>query len=111
MTSVLLDPYDPTKGIVGNATEAAWGIHVGSAVLGNIHPADTCLGQDCVIHSPSNHHMRRWPLTWRGDKKCFERTCPHGVGHPDPDDAAFQHAIGRPELTVHGCDGCCSKGF
>jgi hypothetical protein len=31
----------------------------------------------------------------------MERTCRHGVGHPDPDDL-------NPD-TIHGCDGCCSK--
>lgn len=32
--------------------------------------------------------------------KHSERTCPHGVGHPDPDDVLN-------EDKVHGCDGCC----
>lgn len=31
----------------------------------------------------------------------MERICPHGVGHPDPDDT-------NPD-TVHGCDGCCAQ--
>jgi hypothetical protein len=44
--------------------------------------------------------MRRWPQNWRGDRYLIERICPHGVGHPDPDDL-------NPD-TVHGCDGCCT---
>jgi hypothetical protein len=37
----------------------------------------------------------------------FERHCEHGVGHPDPDDAAWHTMIARRDLNVHGCDGCC----
>lgn len=51
--------------------------------------------------------MRTWPLNWRADKGVMERICPHGVGHPDPDDAAHNIRIGREYLTIHGCDGCC----
>jgi hypothetical protein len=48
------------------------------------------------------HHMRDWPLIWRNDRGIFERKCPHGIGHPDPDQ-------GGPNFSaVHGCDGCCS---
>jgi hypothetical protein len=35
----------------------------------------------------------------------MERICPHGIGHPDPDDPAFKNPI----EGVHGCDGCCSR--
>jgi hypothetical protein len=39
----------------------------------------------------------------------MERLCPeHGVGHPDPDDAAFNVRMGRAYLNVHGCCGCCT---
>lgn len=109
MTSVMLDPDDPTRAIVGNATEELFGMHVGSATLQNVHLADQCAGRPCIIHNPSDHHMRSWDLVWRGDKGCFERTCPHGVGHPDPDNAAFLRSIGKSYLSVHGCDGCCVK--
>lgn len=37
----------------------------------------------------------------------MERTCPHGVGHPDPDDAAYRASQGDTDCT-HGCDWCCS---
>lgn len=57
--------------------------------LENVHPADNCAGEPCVIHNPTNHHMRSWRLIWRNDRKLFERQCPHGVGHPDPDQFAF----------------------
>jgi hypothetical protein len=35
----------------------------------------------------------------------MERICPHGVGHPDPDEYAI--ASGG-DAGVHGCDGCCA---
>lgn len=98
----------------------------------NVHPLSACADQVvCVIHRPSEHHMRRWPLLWRSDRYpgLFERICPHGVGHPDPDQ--FEHwaiafARWRPPLSadvvndhygpenpyagiaIHGCDGCCA---
>lgn len=67
--------------------------------LRGVHPSGLCAGEHCVIHAPSRHHMETWPLNWRGDRKIMERVCPHGVGHPDPDEV-------NPD-TVHGCDGCC----
>lgn len=68
----------------------------------NVHPREQCDGQPCVIHNPTDHHMRSWPAQWRHGKAMVERTCEHGVGHPDPDQ---KHA---PNVTgIHGCDGCC----
>lgn len=63
------------------------------------HPPSRCEGRHCCIHNPSDHHMRNWPLHWRSDIRLMERICPHGVGHPDPDDLQNNH--------IHGCDGCC----
>lgn len=71
------------------------------------HSPDKCAGEFCPIHNASDHHMREWPLNWREDTGVMERICPHGVGHPDPDDAAHNIRIGREHLTVHGCCGCC----
>lgn len=73
----------------------------------NVHDVGTCVGRHCVIHNPSAHHMRAWPLTWRNDKKIFERQCPHGVGHPDPDQREYMTFMRMMELGMHGCDGCC----
>jgi hypothetical protein len=44
--------------------------------------------------------MKDWPQHYRYDRGMTERICPHGVGHPDPDD--------RTANGVHGCDGCCT---
>ena len=60
----------------------------------------------CAIHHPSGHHMRDWPTFWRDDRMVLERVCPHGVGHMDPDDAAYRATRGDTD-TTHGCDGCC----
>ena len=69
----------------------------------------------CVIHNPSNHRMRGWRMILRSSG-LIERQCPHGVGHPDPDSAAYLDwaSKGRGAFTVHGCDlqdghPCCAE--
>jgi hypothetical protein len=74
------------------------------------HTVDKCKGRHCSVHNPSDHHMRSWDMNYRFDKRVMERICPkHGVGHPDPDDAAYWISIGKPHMTIHGCCGCCSE--
>lgn len=79
--------------------------------LHNVHTPDACTGRACCIHNPSSHHMRDWPMVWRADRGLMERTCSHGIGHPDPDHMAyvlqFPGQVGERESGVHGCDGCC----
>lgn len=82
--------------------------------LRGIHPRTSCSDRKaCAIHNPSDHSMRQFKISvrvpgWFDIKPLhMERICPHGVGHPDPDDAAFQRARGS-SVDVHGCDGCCS---
>lgn len=65
------------------------------------HKKDACLGERCTIHNRSPHVMRKFPQLWRDDIAIMERICPHGIGHPDPDEINKRH-------RVHGCDGCCS---
>ena len=75
-----------------------------------VHSAERCKGESCVIHNPSAHAMRGFPTHWRADRALMERICPHGIGHPDPDDLAHYKSL-RPEdkyYAVHGCDGCCA---
>lgn len=103
-------------------------------IIGAIHSPDDCQGRSCVIHAPSDHSMRSFPTHFRFDRGLMERICPHGIGHPDPDDLAYKiiDAADRAaalegdsaevkeqrELIlanasvegVHGCDGCCHKG-
>lgn len=73
-------------------------------VIHNVHPEDECIGVYCPIHKRSDHHMREYPQYFRADLGILERTCPHGMGHPDPDEYAISKDI---YLAIHGCDGCC----
>jgi hypothetical protein len=94
-------------------TSDAFTVLADEAILGsglllqNVHPEQRCAGRACVIHQPSAHHMRSWPLHWRDDRGIFERICPHHIGHPDPDQDAYWRETGRTAAGVHGCDGCC----
>ena len=85
----------------------------GTGQLVYVHHKSDCEGEFCVIHNPSNHHMKDWPTNWRDDRRMMERICPHGIGHPDPDDLAFKKRMaekfGRDyDKGIHGCDGCCT---
>ena len=91
----------------------------GQRIIG-IHSPDDCLGEFCCIHNPSDHPMKDFPTLWRQKSESFEvgpplmeRTCSHGIGHPDPDHiAAVRKLRGDAEADadgVHGCDGCCSR--
>ncbi|QDH91785.1 hypothetical protein SEA_PHRAPPUCCINO_110 [Mycobacterium phage Phrappuccino] len=105
---------------------------VDTSALTNVHDPDKCSGSWCVVHNPSDHHMRGWEVVWRNDRGLFERVCPHGIGHPDPDQFAHwekaaatwrppvsydviddPHPPGNPYLGkgVHGCDGCCREAM
>jgi hypothetical protein len=85
-----------------------------------VHNKKNCKGRHCCIHNPSDHHMKDWPLHWRDDRNLMERICPHGIGHPDPDDLNFRkfqlerRGLAKEEIDkiirierIHGCDGCC----
>jgi hypothetical protein len=96
------------------------------------HPKQTCKGSACCVHNPSGHRMREWPLVHRTDRRVYvpavtlsgtpvagwvwvlsERTCPHGVGHPDPDSLAYARTLMSEDAvsaaSVHGCcaQRCC----
>ncbi len=77
-------------------------------LVANIHKKMECAGRPCAIHRPSEHPMRLFPTHFRFDRYLMERICPHGIGHPDPDDLAFQERE-MPDRApgIHGCDGCC----
>lgn len=84
--------------------------------FGRFHPRRVCRANKaqggptkCVIHNPSRHKMTGWPKVVRATT-LIERTCPHGVGHPDPDSVAYMNwATKQKSWGVHGCDGCCSE--
>lgn len=85
-----------------------WVSDTGQKIM--IHSKAICMGEGCPVHKPSDHHMKEWKLNWRQDRRIMERICEHGVGHPDPDDAAFRNIMYGDKDTTHGCDGCCVKG-
>lgn len=87
-----------------------WGMVIDSGPQ-HVHPETACAGESCAIHNPS-HHMGDWPIVIRFDYgwPCVERTCPHGVGHPDPDSLAwYANETGKTWPDGHGCDGCCAR--
>jgi hypothetical protein len=78
---------------------------------GNIwhHTKAMCDGAPCPFHAPSLHAMIEEPMHLR-ETGLIERLCKHGVGHPDPDSAAYWDRVyGHESGTwmMHGCDGCC----
>lgn len=79
-----------------------------NASLVGVHDASVCGGRVCVLHSPTDHHMRDWVVVYREDRGFFERLCEHGVGHPDPDMLPFWKMLNLESEAVHGCDGCCT---
>jgi hypothetical protein len=67
-----------------------------------VHAADACEGAYCVIHRRKPGPQADWPTSWRGQWGGMELLCPHGVGHPAPEQLA------RPGFAdIHTCDGCC----
>lgn len=81
----------------------------GGLILVNMHSAEACAGRPCTVHNRSEHHMRDWCLLWRNDRGMFERVCPHGIGHPDPDQREYWDETSQWGMDVHGCDGCCAR--
>lgn len=97
--------------------------HIRIGTQRSVHSAQTCEGEACVIHNPSDHHMADWPMIRRYDHSppLIERRCPHGIGHPDPDSGAWaERAVANDDelrwqsersdgtyVWIHGCDGCC----
>lgn len=100
MPDMLDDEFDPD-----DPSEATLLVLDNGQVLNNVHPRRICV-PPCPIHEPSDHHMKNWPLVWRDDRRLMERRCPHGIGHPDPDDANIAYGL---DPGVHGCDGCCHE--
>ena len=81
----------------------------GTGQLVRHHDPTRCEGRPCPFHHPSGHPMVTWPLLLRADRATLmERICEHGVGHPDPDSAAYwAERIPKGGWFRHGCDGCC----
>lgn len=76
------------------------------SMLTRTHDPADCAGRVCVLHNTTKHAMSDWPIIWRDDRGIVERKCPHGIGHPDPDQFAFWRETDQMWQTTHGCDGC-----
>lgn len=111
LTPLLADKILEMEEVQLNVAERQFGIELGERTL-RVHNRKLCAGQFCTIHNPSDHHMKDWPMTWRGDRGIMERSCTHGIGHPDPDDAAYRRRRdgANADQGIHGCDGCCRPG-
>jgi len=68
-------------------------------LLSGIHAPDSCFGEYCVIHKPSNHGLRNARMAWVSGVGLV-RYCTHGKRHPDPD---------TPQAVGHSreCPCCC----
>lgn len=81
---------------------------------GRVHTKDQCKAtrkmgapKGCVLHKPTLHKLTGSPQVLRAST-LIEDTCPHGVGHPNPDSAAFLNWRDSTDTWgTHGCDGCC----
>ena len=63
--------------------------------------------KNCVIHRPSVHKLTGSPQILRSST-LIEDQCVHGIGHPNPDSAAYLNwSRGDESWGIHGCDGCC----
>lgn len=85
--------------------------HFGERTLTNIHLESACSGRHCVIHDPSDHHMRDLPIIWNAQETQMERLCAHDVTHPDPDDLAYWVSVGSDWKAHHDCcpERCCKS--
>lgn len=84
----------------------------GEHILAHIHDEKLCKGRHCVIHNPSDHHMRDLPLIWDAQETQMMRLCEHDLVHPDPDDIAYWVNIAKqPWKTHHECcaNNCCKE--
>ncbi|MGV1079746.1 MAG: hypothetical protein ACOYD1_07820 [Candidatus Nanopelagicales bacterium] len=78
----------------------------------NLHSEESCVGEYCVVHNPSDHPLRGLPMSlglngrvWRFKGTLF---------HPDPDSFYALEKLGKVTEGdwIHICDGgCCPHGL
>lgn len=81
---------------------------------GRVHTKEQCKAsrkagapKGCVIHKPTLHRLTGAAQVVRSST-LIEDICEHGVGHPNPDSAAYLNWRDKTEhWGTHGCDGCC----
>lgn len=72
------------------------------------HGLSMCEGRNCVIHNPSDHHMREWVISWDFSDYPVRamRICEHGVHHVDPDHIGWLKTWMAPEIIEKNtCEG------
>lgn len=80
-------------------------------MLQYVHSKKSCEGEFCVIHKPSDHPLRAWPLMLKPQivgksNPMFVRQCSCEELHLDPDEVTFF------KLDYENCNclcGCCAK--
>ncbi len=86
--------------------------YVGSG--GRTHTKEQCKAsrkagapKGCVLHRPTIHKLTGARQVLRAST-LIEDLCSHGVGHPNPDSAAYLNWRDKTDhWGIHGCDGCC----
>jgi hypothetical protein len=78
-------------------------------VLVNVHEPYECVGENCTIHDPSDHHMKDWPQEWDQSRRIMMRVCSHGDMHIDPDEPGYLSCVWDNSQAVPRlvCDACC----
>lgn len=70
------------------ARREVWFLLESDQMVTGIHPRSWCSGS-CVVHNPSKHWMRDYPLGFDKELKAFVRKCSHGMDHQDPDERTY----------------------
>lgn len=70
------------------ARREIWFLLESDQVVTGIHPQALCSGT-CVVHKPSKHWMREFPLHFDLSTKAFVRLCKHDAFHQDPDERTY----------------------
>lgn len=110
---ILIEVVDETGDTEGPDEPEMDMAFTGTGQVMRYHPAEQCRDFPCPMHSPSEHHMREWPMHGRSDLRLplIERLCPHNALHPDPDSLAWALRMDPEFEWYHGaCDGCCKPG-
>ena len=63
-----------------------WYIEDSGQIIVGVHKRTLSCQTGCVVHCPSDHHMREMPLQYDEASKAFVRTCEHGNQHQDYDE-------------------------
>lgn len=108
------DPYDRQmmRNIIAAEASVPVSTYIGGG--GRTHTKEQCKAsrkagapKGCVLHRPTIHKLTGARQVLRAST-LIEDICSHGVGHPNPDSAAYLNWRDKStSWDVHGCDGCC----